>query len=893
MSDQIVKLNPGDAFRPSAVMHNYVVDIIREYQRGQPSERAQASDDNLVYVKNGDSEPAAINSEIATITDKLAKLEQMVIVEGPGSYLSADSWVFGSDVNQVCGRTVTQQLEDATDQLDRLQNQLASIEPGTITLGMHAVVGLGDPSVSPNSDNRHLFNIVFDVASPSPSDRFGITQEPADIGSIAEVMITGETWVLVEVTDESHEYASPIAGNYERLLSQAAVGPAKIIWKEDGTGILWAYVLVDHSTAGTAGSTISGDAIWCNCTISAGVLTLEDQAGMSFVMRSSAGVYVIGFAASYATDESFTWSYYCGNSPVTLFEVGRTPNSVTVQTSTGLDVDRFGIDVHGRIGIPTTDPLPSSACGVCTTTQDTYCITFDGIATYSFYLINLCETWLSQVEVSRVGDGTGCAWDWAGPTNAIYPDTHLYVNFSYADGYWVLSVSAFLLYGYPMVQIAVYSASSAAWNCQTPLVLTKQSSTTTDICTNWPATVTVRPGSCANLPSIELRTTAVSPVATTFMIYGQNFETTPGNNVLTLNRGASATVTAATATTMTATFTVNPTSNGTLTAIVVNANGTSAPAVQVGTVVAVPTVSSNTANLYNTATTLTIAGTGFSTIASANVVTLNLGAAGTVTAATTTSLTVTLSSMPNALGSLTAIITNANGSSSPAVQVATVITNPLVGYWPMNEGTGTTLNDLSANGNDMFVPGISSIWSADTPGNQAGSGGCFVMPAGSFNPASANIPPVFTGYPSGNESRSIAFWWKASSAQSLNAYLQYGNLNVGGKYIDVGSGTYDGSRMYDGTQTALSGTTQTSDAWHHYVCTFDGTKIIFFEDGSLATIVSGITLDTNTTSGNLHLEIIKENASVGDSFKMKDLRIYNYVLSPTDVSSLYAGTFGP
>ena len=88
---------------------------------------------------------------------------------------------------------------------------------------------------------------------------------------------------------------------------------------------------------------------------------------------------------------------------------------------------------------------------------------------------------------------------------------------------------------------------------------------------------------------------------------------------------------------------------------------------------ALPTVTSATANLSMTASTVTIAGTGFNTTAAGNTVAFNLGAVGTVTAATASQLTVTLTTAPTSAGSLTAVVTSYGGSSGAAVQVATVM----------------------------------------------------------------------------------------------------------------------------------------------------------------------------------------------------------------------------
>lgn len=79
--------------------------------------------------------------------------------------------------------------------------------------------------------------------------------------------------------------------------------------------------------------------------------------------------------------------------------------------------------------------------------------------------------------------------------------------------------------------------------------------------------------------------TEICQNATTFTAVVDNASLTPGDNILTLNRGAAATCTASTASSITGTFTTNPTSLGALTLVVVNALGSSTPAVQIGVVV--------------------------------------------------------------------------------------------------------------------------------------------------------------------------------------------------------------------------------------------------------------------------------------------------------------------
>jgi hypothetical protein len=181
----------------------------------------------------------------------------------------------------------------------------------------------------------------------------------------------------------------------------------------------------------------------------------------------------------------------------------------------------------------------------------------------------------------------------------------------------------------------------------------------------------------APLPTVNLNSASRSISATTVTITGTGFDTTAANNTVTFNLGAVGTVTAATSNQLTVTFTTQPTSIGSLTATVTTNGQSSGSAVQVATAVAAPSVTSSASNLALNAATLIIAGSGFDTIAANNTVTFNNGAAGTVTAATSTQLTVTFTSPPTSTGSLTAVVTSFGGISGSPVQVAIAVLAPV------------------------------------------------------------------------------------------------------------------------------------------------------------------------------------------------------------------------
>src|SRR5947209_8102327 len=141
--------------------------------------------------------------------------------------------------------------------------------------------------------------------------------------------------------------------------------------------------------------------------------------------------------------------------------------------------------------------------------------------------------------------------------------------------------------------------------------------------------------------------------ATTIVINGSGFDPIVANNSVVFDDGAAGTVTAATATALTVEFSADPLTAGNL-SVVVTADSVGSVATVHGPSV-MPVVTTGAAALAANTATLTIDGFGFDTTAGNNSVTLSNGAAGTVTAATVTELTVTFAIAPTA-GNLTAVV---------------------------------------------------------------------------------------------------------------------------------------------------------------------------------------------------------------------------------------------
>ncbi|CAN5908548.1 hypothetical protein BH11VER1_BH11VER1_36940 [soil metagenome] len=238
---------------------------------------------------------------------------------------------------------------------------------------------------------------------------------------------------------------------------------------------------------------------------------------------------------------------------------------------------------------------------------------------------------------------------------------------------------------------------------QSTSALTLNGGTIRDAATNNATLTLASPGAAGSLGNnkalviglnITANTTNLTQNATQLIINGAGFSPTPANNTVTLNTGT-ATVTAATSTQLTCTLSGPPALGALNASLVVTSVGSTGPT-QVATIVAPPTVTSNTANLAINAATVIIGGTGFdATTPANNTVVFNNSAVGNVTAATSTQLTVTFSTAPAAIGSLTAVVTSFGGSSGAAVQVATV--TPVV--------TANVAN-LSVDSNTLVINGL-------------------------------------------------------------------------------------------------------------------------------------------------------------------------------------------
>ncbi len=226
----------------------------------------------------------------------------------------------------------------------------------------------------------------------------------------------------------------------------------------------------------------------------------------------------------------------------------------------------------------------------------------------------------------------------------------------------------------------------------------------------------------------------------------------------------------------------------------------------------------------------------------------------------------------------------------------------LVGWWPMNEGSGNIAYDRSGNGDNGTWNGSSTNGSYYTAGSGGGYAGYFdgstdyiatnyVQNAAVEYSISAWVNTVSTsGLPIVQDrgtgaGMSITFEIGYNGGQSGHA----GSVNCGADSNGIWIGGYTTATVNDGK-------------WHNVICTFNGSPsgasvtpsdFTVYIDGVAAPLNAGTGGSTVSPLTGLGGTIIGYQSAWTNYFggKMQDVRIYNSALLPAEAETIYnAGT---
>ncbi|MDD5518917.1 MAG: LamG domain-containing protein [Candidatus Omnitrophica bacterium] len=212
------------------------------------------------------------------------------------------------------------------------------------------------------------------------------------------------------------------------------------------------------------------------------------------------------------------------------------------------------------------------------------------------------------------------------------------------------------------------------------------------------------------------------------------------------------------------------------------------------------------------------------------------------------------------------------------------MTEGLVGYWDMEEGTGILTHDRSNNGNNGTLTS-GPLWSSGIvplSGGKSG-GGALSLSSNYVNVGSA---PAITGA----DTHTISLWAKFNTlsatqvlvANNISSPARGFTLEVGASqlvYFGHGNGVDAG-----GWQFAISANTLSVNRWYHLVGVFDGSKATIYINGQEDGTASGVTYTEYT--GNVYIGRNNDGFTGVDGF-VDEVRVYDRALSATEVRYHY------
>jgi len=206
----------------------------------------------------------------------------------------------------------------------------------------------------------------------------------------------------------------------------------------------------------------------------------------------------------------------------------------------------------------------------------------------------------------------------------------------------------------------------------------------------------------------------------------------------------------------------------------------------------------------------------------------------------------------------------------------------LVAYYLFNGDT----DDESGNGNNGINFGATLTQDRFKNDNSSYS----------FDGSGNYIEPETNGFPTSDQPRSISAWLKTSQSYAVNAGIvaDYGTMTSSNRFSLM---VYNNKLSFSGYSNDLIGNKIISDnCWHFVVVTYDGLQINLYVDAMTDTSQTK-TLNT-IDSGILRIGqrlTDPSNPTYNEFFNgsLDDIRIYNRVLSETEISQFYANFHAP
>jgi len=211
-----------------------------------------------------------------------------------------------------------------------------------------------------------------------------------------------------------------------------------------------------------------------------------------------------------------------------------------------------------------------------------------------------------------------------------------------------------------------------------------------------------------------------------------------------------------------------------------------------------------------------------------------------------------------------------------------VVRADLVGWWRLDEGTGTTAYDSSGNGNDGTILG-NPQW---VPGKVGGA----LDFDGDGDYVNCGNDPIFDI----TEEITLTIWVNSNDNNNgeHNCWLGKGDNAYAIKHQ---SGNYLEFFIFDGSWHSTNYSTDITSLngdWHHMAGTYDGSELKFYLDGELA---ANLVYSSTIGTANHNVTIGENSQATGRYFDgmLDDARIYNEALSQDDIVAVMMGGDNP
>jgi len=232
-------------------------------------------------------------------------------------------------------------------------------------------------------------------------------------------------------------------------------------------------------------------------------------------------------------------------------------------------------------------------------------------------------------------------------------------------------------------------------------------------------------------------------------------------------------------------------------------------------------------------------------------------------------------------------------TSAPQINLPVAYSN-LVAWYPFDSATygGSNADDVTAilggSGDDTAYDGAVSGATYQSSGGVTDISGGANSGAYEFDGSNDNIDLPNLGF-SGSTDISVTFWVNIDDLNKDNAFFWFGNASPDqGFLINNRPSKFQVAFLFNDFN--ISPTFLTTNAWFHVGVTFDGStnELNVYADGSF---VASNTMGTpNWQDSDYSIAYLRDTNGRFTDGKMDDVRVYDTVLSSSQVSSIYTNT---